>query len=116
MADRVRDAVQDGRDDRDGHHLSHAFRWLVVREWGKNFGSLRPYRHIAATRQVITVEIPGAVPGPILIQRQKFVQSQADAGGYTALDLARHQIGHQHVAALEDGVMREQVDTSIASS
>jgi hypothetical protein len=41
---------------------------------------------------VIAIEIPGAVARTVLVEREPFVQRQADAGGGRALDLARHQI------------------------
>src|SRR4029077_16692909 len=76
------------------------------------FGGLRPHRYVAAARKMIAVEIPGAVPRPILVQREPFVQCQADAGGGSALDLARHQLRYERVAALENGMVAQQRDLS----
>ena len=92
MADGVSDAVHDGWDDRDPRDFGHALRRLVVRQRRQDFGGLRPYRHVAAARQMIAIEIPGAVARTVLVEREPFVQRQADAGGGRALDLARHQL------------------------
>ena len=61
---------------------------------------------------MIAVEIPGAIARAILVEREPFVQRQADAGGGRALYLARHQLRHEHVAAFHDGMVPQQRDFS----
>ena len=99
--------VHDRRHNRNHHHLGHAFVRVAGRQRRQHFAGLLPHRHVAGTRQRIAIEVPGAVAGPVLVQRQIFMQSVADAHRQTTLQLARNQFGHDLVAALEHRMMIE---------
>ena len=80
MADRMRDAVDDRSNHRDSRRLRHAFGRLGIGERRQHVGRLRPYRDVAAARQMIAVEVPGAVTWPFLVEREVLGQREPDGG------------------------------------
>ena len=78
----------------------------------QHVGGLVPDRDIGGARQAIAVPVPSAVPWPVLVERQIFVQRVTDAHGQAALELAGNQFRHDLRPAFQNRVMREQIHTT----
>jgi len=104
MAGGVEDRIYERGDDRIHHRFRHAFRPFVC-VYGRQHLDLEiAQRQVRAAGDEILSEIPFAVAGPVLVERQRFEEGAADAHGEGALHLADHDLGHQRRTAFENAI------------
>ena len=103
LADRVGDGVENGRGDRDADQLGDAFRHVGRPERREHVDLELPDRKVGGARHAIAIEVPGAVAGAVLVERQIFVKRVADAHREAAFRLAGDLLRHERAPAFEHG-------------
>ena len=103
LAGRIADRIENRRRHREHHQLGDALRHVGRPERRQHVGAVGPDRQVGGARHRVVIEVPLAVAGAVLVERQIFVERVADAHREPALRLALDQFRHDGAAAFQHG-------------